>query len=278
MEEVSNRLNSLQRSLGLDQNPHLPASASLEDYIRHSRRPDDIGRGVPHSRFSDFTQASSDTGTGPDYQSAEPPNFLELDNPDEQGCWQLGDVALNADTIRVLFRHFNETHWRHVPFLEPCTSLHAYYHASELLFWTIVLSSCCMFNEFHEVHGRLLPYHRTLLSTKMLGERVSLRTIHAMLIMCTWTYPVSTKYDDLTWTICGTAVNTAMLMGLHKPGHIHEYVSQDSALESVHGLNLYIRRKTINVIQVLLIQGTAHGWLALSSALASVLGWGCPHL
>ena len=227
LEEVSNRLNSLQRSLGLDQNPHLPASASLEDYIRHSHRPDDIRRSVPQSGFSDFTQTSSDTGLGPDIHSAEPPSFLELESVDEQGCWQLGDVALNADIIRLLFNHFNETHWRHVPFLEPCTSLHGYYQSSELLFWTVVLSSCFMFNEFHEVHGRLLPYHRQLLSAKMLGERVSLKTIHAMLLMCTWTYPVSNRYDDLTWIICGTAVNLAMVMGLHKPGHIHEYAKDN---------------------------------------------------
>ena len=227
LEEVSNRLNSLQRSLGLDQNPHLPASASLEDYIRHSHRPDDIRRSVPQSRFSDFTQTSSDTGLGPDLQSAEPANFLELDDPEEQGGWQLGDIALDADMVRVLFSHFNDTHWRHVPFLEPCTSLHAYYRSSELLFWTVVLSSCFMFNEYHDLHGRLLPYHRQLLSTKMLGERVSLRTIHAMLLMCTWTYPVSNQYDDLTWIICGTAVNMAMVMGLHKPGHIHEYAKDN---------------------------------------------------
>ena len=230
LEEVSNRLNSLQRSLGLDQNPHLPASASLEDYIRHSRRPDDIGRTAPQSRFSDFTfTSSSDPAaySAPDVQSAEPANFLELENLDEQGAWQLGDVVLDAPTVRLLFHHFNETHWRHVPFLEPCTSLHAYHQSSELLFWTVVLSSCFMFNEFHDVHGRLLPFHRQLLSTKMLGERASLRTVHALLLMCTWTYPVSTTYDDLTWIICGAAVNMAMVMGLHKPGHVHEYAKDN---------------------------------------------------
>ena len=263
LQEVSNRLNSLQRSLGLDQNPHLPASASLEDYIRHSRRPDDIRRAVPQSHFSDYTQTSSDLGFAPDGQSAGPLHFLELDSLDEQGVWQLGDVVLDANTIRVLFNHFNETHFRHTPFLEPCTSLLQYYQSSELLFWTVVLSSCFMYNDFHELHGRLLPYHRQLLSAKMLGERVSLRTIHAMLLMCTWTYPVSNQYDDLTWIICGTAVNMAMVMGLHKPGHVHEYAKDNQR----HPGSTYTRNCTW--LACFIISAGISAWLGMPPPLSA---------
>ena len=221
LEEVSNRLNNLQRSLGLDQNPHIPPSASLQDYMRHSQRPDDFQRS--QARQADFGRVSSEPSTPDSHPPPKMDKFLILEDVNEQGSWTLGDVTVDADTVRVLFKHFDETHWYHAPWLEPCTSLHAYYQTSELMFWTVVLTSCFLFNEYDDVHYQLLSHHRALLSAKMLGERVSLKTIHAMLIMCTWSYPVSSQYDDLTWMLCGAAINMAMMMGLHQPGHIHEY-------------------------------------------------------
>ena len=241
LEEMSKRLNNLQKSLGLEKNPNFSSPGSLEDYMRHSRRPDDVKRTLAQPRnLGLIGRVSSDASTPEDHLSLESSTFLNLESNDEQGSWKLGDVTLEAKTVRALFKHFEETHWRHIPILEPCTSLHGYYESSELLFWTIIMVSCFLFNEYDDIHYKLLTYHRALLSSKMIGERVSLKTIHAMLLMCCWTYPVSSQYDDLTWLLSNASVSMALMMGFHKPGHIHEY---DHSLQRHNG-NSYIRNVT----------------------------------
>ena len=223
LEEMSNRINHLQQSLGIDQN--LPASAGLEDYMRNSHRPEPIKQ-IPLP--GGYTSSISDASSPPDDASstwAGPTHFLALEDEHETGTWTLGDVSLNADQVRLLFKHFDESHYKHGPFLEPCTSLHGYYESSELLFWTVCMTGCFVFNEFDELHYRLIPHHRLLLSSKMMSNRVTLKTVHAMLAMATWTYPVSSEHDDLTWMLCGAAIHMGMMMGLHKPGHVHEYAA-----------------------------------------------------
>ena len=218
LEEVSNRLNHLQRSLGLDQTA---GAATLEDYMRRSHRPDVKQLPFPGT----YTSSISDASSPPDDTSnfAGPIHFYALENELEQGTWVLGDITLDASQVRTLFKHFDDTHYKHGPFLEPCTSLHAYYESSKLLFWTVCMIGCFVFNEYDALYYKILPHHRQLLSSKMMGDRVTLKTVHAMMCMATWTYPVSTQYDDLTWMLCGAAIHMGMIMGLHKPGHVHEY-------------------------------------------------------
>ena len=223
LEEMSKRLNNLQRSLGLEKSPNFSSPGSLEDYMRHSR-PDDVKRSLAQPRnLGLIGHISSETPASDDLPPPHVSSFLNLDSNDEQGSWTLGDVTLEANTVRTLFKHFEETQCRHLPILEPCTSLHKYYQSSELLFWTVIMVSCFLFNEYDDIHYKLLTHHRQLLSSKMMGERASVKTIHAMLLMCCWTYPVSSQYDDLTWLLSGASVSMALMMGFHKPGHMHEY-------------------------------------------------------
>ena len=215
LEDVASRLNIIQEALGLD--PATQSSASLSETLRWSRRPDIRQLPLPGSSYhgSDMSSPTEDPSTAR--------HFYAIEDESETGTWTLGDVTFDAEQIRLLFKHFDETHYKHGPFLEPCTSLHTYHKNSELLFWTITMIGCFVFNEYDKFYWKLLPFHRTLLSSKMMGNRVTLSTVHAMLCMATWTYPVSTEYDDLTWMLCGAAIHTAMIMGLHKPSHVHEY-------------------------------------------------------
>lgn len=215
LEDVASRLNYLQEALGLD--PTAQTSATLSETLRRSRRPD-----IRQLPFPGSSYQGSDLSSPTEEPSIDR-RFYAIEDESETGIWQLGDVTFNADKLRLLFRHFDETHYKHGPFLEPCTSLYAYHDKSELLFWTIAMIGCYVFNEHDEFYWKLLPHHRTLLSSRMMGNRVTLSTVHAMLCMATWTYPVSDQYDDLTWMLCGAAIHTAMIMGLHKPGHVHEY-------------------------------------------------------
>ena len=220
LEDVAKGLKDMQAALGIE--PNHTGPRNLSDYIRRSHRPDLRQMPLPGPGYQ--ASISDDSLTSEDYIPASASiNFYALENENEVGVWTLEDVSFNAKEIRILFKHFDETHYKHGPFLEPCTSLHAYYKNSELLFWTVTMISCYLFSEYEGFYWRLLPHHRKLLSTKMMENRVTLSTVHAMLCMATWTYPVSTEYDDMTWMLCGAAIHTAMIMGLHKPGHSHEY-------------------------------------------------------
>ena len=143
LEEVSNRLNDLQRSLGLDHGRGLPRSiAGLEQ--TPSVVPEFSTRSRDDSYHGRVSIASSTPSNDPAPSQA---TFLNI-RATEHGSWKLGHVTIDADTVLVLFRHFDELLFRHCPYLEPCTSLHELHNSSPLLFWTIILESCRLYGEY----------------------------------------------------------------------------------------------------------------------------------
>ena len=224
LEEVSNRLANLQKSLGLDQNAASPGMHIDAPHLaRIEGRQSTADRQLPDPRPRRPSHYSSGPSSPIDHPSPQYARFFDHIDDTEQGSWTLGEMTLRADQILPLFHHFDTVLWRHIPILEPCHSLASLHQTNELLFWTIVLVSSRLYNEYNALYVQLAPLHRTLLSNCMLGQRTSLKTIHAILLICTWPYPVSSQYDDITWMLCGAAINMAMMMGLHKPLHTHEY-------------------------------------------------------
>jgi Fungal Zn(2)-Cys(6) binuclear cluster domain len=219
LEEVSERLINLQRSLGLNEDSSLPsAAASVPNPPRFDRLSDQPER--EPLRRSSTGQESSESFV----QLETDLKFLDLDDEPREGQWTLGDVTLSYQEVLPLFEHFDSALSRHVPFLEPCNSLHRLYNSNDLLFWTIALTACRLYNQYDDLYRRLSPHHRTLMAIRTFGSRVTLETIHSLLLLCTWPYPVNSQHDDITWVLCGVAINLGMVIGLHKPNHGHEYV------------------------------------------------------
>ena len=55
-----------------------------------------------------------------------------------------------------------------------------------------------------------------------------LRTLESLLILCTWAAPCRSSTENVTYVICGAAVNLAMQLGLHIPG-----IGQDFARDLI---------------------------------------------
>lgn len=223
LEEVSERLINLQRSLGLDEDSTLPPVASN---VPIPPRFDRLTSATNQDRVQ---EESTDQHKTKAAEILEPGiRFLDLQEEPQHGQWTIGDVTVSYRDTLILFKHFDAVLSRHVPFLEPCHSLYSMHKTNHLLFWTIVLISCRLYNHYDELYQRLLPHHRVLISTRVFGARPTLDVIHALLLICTWPYPVNTQHDDNTWLFCGVSITLAMSMGLHKPDHGHEYTRNET--------------------------------------------------
>ena len=243
LEEVSTRLNNLQRTLGIEQpsgksRSPAPAETASEQSL-HS-----LGwTPAPDSRyFSDLSSRVARYPSTTPEESTVPTRWLDLDLDlqSESETWLLGDLELDSSAVGKLFQHFDENLYRHIPILEPCTSLSAYYQANKLLFWTVVLISCKLHSTFHELYARLQPHHEALLSANLLRIPQSMKVLHAILLMCIWPYPVKSQFEDPVWVQMGTVINMAMMLGLHEPGHQHEYGRPTSPMQGT----IYTRNVT----------------------------------
>jgi len=225
LEDVSSRLSHLQRSLGLGQDDPLPGAPNTvyrtnsSLFLGDPEQLQEVQQRAESSRPSLYDPSPSSDEAG----SAS--KWLHLEAPHDDGSWVIENVSLDTDTVLALFQHFDQHHWHHVQFLEACTSLRELYLSSPFLFWTIIsTASRKTGNGPHtDVHDMLQPHVLAMLSARVMDPKLSIKALHAMLILCTWPFPVISQTHDSTWVLCGVVMNYAMLMGLHKPGHAGEY-------------------------------------------------------
>lgn len=225
LEDVSTRLSHLQRSLGLGQDHPL---SGPPNHVYRSNSGLFLGDPEKQQEVQQRAESSRPRLYDPSPSSDEDVStskWLHLGTPQEDRSWVVENVSLETDIVLALFQHFDQYLWHHVPFLEPCTSLRELYRSSPFLFWTIMLiaSRTNGTGPHTEVYDMLRPHVQSMLSAIIMDSRPSIETLHAMLILCTWPFPVASQAHDPTWVLCGVAMNTAMLMGLHKPGHAEEY-------------------------------------------------------
>ena len=239
LEEVSNRLNVLQRSIAMNQ------TAPTGDIITGNLISDPVQWNIPSQADPASQSLHRRTSSVPYSTTVGSPmtvtsRWLDLDDQAMDLTWQIGDIVVNYEDSVTLFHHFDEVLHRHLPIQEPCTSIQALYESSELLYWAIILTSARMHALYGNLYQELVPHVRALIPTKMLEVPHTLALLHAILIMCTWPLPVQSQWEDPTWMMSGLAINMAMTMGIHKPGHAHEY---GRAMAQVQG-STYTRNVT----------------------------------
>lgn len=194
LEEVSQKLNNLQRLLGSGQaqydlslasdNATEPIGVAVHSAEPLSSRPD-----IQPDR--EVQQQSLPTSTKLEVSTAQRDSplsirFLQLDEDTPSASWTLGGVTVTYDVAKALFIHFDKHKWRHVPILQPCKSLQGLFAASDLLFWTILLQSASNHGLYGSYYSELLPHHRGLLSASLLGVSqlclTAISTEHHLLI------------------------------------------------------------------------------------------------
>ena len=63
------------------------------------------------------------------------------------------------------------------------------------------------------------PY-KELLGSNLVQTISTVQSIQALIITCMWPIPTLRYSDDPSWNLCGVAMNAAMQLGLHQPGHV----------------------------------------------------------
>jgi hypothetical protein len=121
--------------------------------------------------------------------------------------------CLQAFAYQISFATY---YYPHLPILEPVKSLESLFSDSPVLFWSIIYTASlhCP-NHSINVSAIREPF-RSLLTGILCRPILSLKDLHALLVMCHWPFEVQSQADDPTWMYCGMAVNTALYMGLDK--------------------------------------------------------------
>ncbi|KAK9482518.1 hypothetical protein V1527DRAFT_499095 [Lipomyces starkeyi] len=133
------------------------------------------------------------------------------------GSQQLGDITLEADSIRDLFEHFRRNHFLYFPILDEDFSATDLVQSCPLLFWTIIIISSRYHTRHCSIYRSLFDPYTEILSNALVHSIRSVRVIQALLYVCLWPLRISKQHGDPSLTYCGVAVNASLILGLHRP-------------------------------------------------------------
>ncbi|KAI0111185.1 hypothetical protein GGR51DRAFT_547350 [Nemania sp. FL0031] len=131
----------------------------------------------------------------------------------------IGCVVISAAIAVDAFKIFASLFHPKLPVLVS-VNISTIYSSSPVLFWTIIAivashttvpSADGLFDEIAE------PF-QDMIRTAVLQAPLPLQTIRALLLLCVWPMPVETQRQDPSWLYSGIAVNSALYLGLHRPG------------------------------------------------------------
>lgn len=179
LEEVSQKLNNLQRLLDSNQSPM--AGTNTRRFVNQPHTQSYVApAGAGTSEPIGLDQATGLAAQLPLPGWSQAParpipavpsedGFLRLEEEDKQSCWTLGGVTVTYEVATALFLHFSENKWHHIPVIQHCRKLQDVYTSSNLLFWTIILQAARNHGLYESYYTDLLPHHRLLLGTSLLG-------------------------------------------------------------------------------------------------------------
>lgn len=144
--------------------------------------------------------------------------------------WLLSNY-LNSTSTNICQYHdnysrqnsFRQCYYRHEIILDIAPSLIELRRQSPILFWAIIITSSRYHPQYSSFHQPLYHAYEPLLGSCLVKSVISLSTIHAILILVTWPFPVQAQPQDPTWNFCGLITNAARHLGLHEPGREKEY-------------------------------------------------------
>jgi transcriptional regulatory protein LEU3 len=95
------------------------------------------------------------------------------------------------------------------------------YETGSVLFWTIIMVSCRRYARTPTALQFLMDAVRRELFSAISSLPLSIHTINALILVCTWVFPDIRFVYDPTSLFAGSITNAALLLGLHsgKGGH-----------------------------------------------------------
>lgn len=119
-----------------------------------------------------------------------------------------------------------------LPFLDPRTSPHDYYEASELLFWAIISAAARRYESQPTLLPRLARNVTDLLWQSLRSIPFSIRLVQSLVVLCAWPFPTSSSTADPTYLLTGTMVMLGSQMGLHQPLNAQDFTKVPLSLNS----------------------------------------------
>ncbi|KAK9384638.1 hypothetical protein V1515DRAFT_632577 [Lipomyces mesembrius] len=177
---------------------------------------------IPRSSFVQASPALDDIIERPRLESAPAapiptPSVSSKADMSFVGSQQLGDITLEADTIRDLFECFRRNHYLYFPILDEEFSATDLVQSCPLLFWTVIIISSRYHTRHRSIYRSLFDPYIEILSNALVRSIRSVRVIQAILYLCLWPLRISKQHGDPSLNYCSVAVNASLRMGLHRP-------------------------------------------------------------
>ncbi|KAH9905137.1 hypothetical protein F4778DRAFT_728850 [Xylariomycetidae sp. FL2044] len=174
------------------------------------------------SQRGQTARAPSSTVSTESYNSPEDSSRIipiEDDFTFTPGTLQLGGAMVNPISAVEAFKIF-ATYFRPQYPVIGSLSISEVCHTSPFLFWTIIaiVSSHTFVPSDRNLYNRLHGPYDDLVKSELLNAPLPLHKIQASSLLCHWPMPVGKQSKDPTWLYCGVVINSALFMGLHKPG------------------------------------------------------------
>jgi transcriptional regulatory protein LEU3 len=89
------------------------------------------------------------------------------------------------------------------------------YESENTLFWTVLLVACRRYARTTFVLPFLMTGVKKELSSAIVQLPLTISTINALILVCTWVFPIVRFVNDPTPSYSSAMMNTAMLLGIH---------------------------------------------------------------
>lgn len=212
IRDLESQLDQLKRNRAL---MHATTLNEFDDNPERRTSGDYHSIGAPDSCVVS-SPPSSTTSPAASEISRAPVKWLNVVDNDLPTQFILDDVVLTYQDALDGFRHFDAYYVRHFHILDPVFSLLQLQHESRLLFWSIICVTAQTHVRLAQSFAQIRAAHAKLYHSSTQEALHSLLDLQAILVVCTWPYPASSKQQDASYIQLGLAINTARQMGLDK--------------------------------------------------------------
>ncbi|KAI9786025.1 MAG: hypothetical protein M1816_008177 [Peltula sp. TS41687] len=218
LAELRQRLASTSAQSPTDSLPPLPTSRS--SMTVHSPESNSIRLCHAHRMGSDEAVASLlDLRQGNDGGAA----LMKTRKDSAAGGRTIEDVTLSQDRVAELFYQFFTFYHPLLPLLDPSKPPDHYHDSSPLLFWVITSIASRRISAPPTLLNSLAPAVLRLTWSALGAIPQNYHVVKALCLLCTWPFPVSSTSSDPTFMLCGSMMNIAMQMGLHRPSYAQDF-------------------------------------------------------
>ncbi|KUJ07834.1 uncharacterized protein LY89DRAFT_789497 [Mollisia scopiformis] len=138
---------------------------------------------------------------------------------------------LTGQTIDELFEIFFEHYHPALPFLNPAKSPDDYYDSGTILFWVIISIASRRYTNDMLLFPVLCEWIPKLIWESISSPPYTIPMVQAIILACTWPFPMPSMWNDTIVTLSSIAVSTAMQLGLHRPLNATDFLRKKATAD-----------------------------------------------